>query len=74
LRDGSEVYRCWATQFGDEPGRDIAAEHTRILSAVLAHDVDLAVSELVEHINHTMVVLLRSRGVDASPIQYSVPA
>jgi DNA-binding GntR family transcriptional regulator len=75
LRDGAEVYRCWATQFGDEPGRDVAAEHTRILNAVLAYDVELAVSELVEHINHTMVVLLRARGVQVdSTIQHSVSA
>jgi DNA-binding GntR family transcriptional regulator len=65
LRDGSEVYRCWATKLGDEPGRDIAAEHTRILDAVLANDQELAVSELVEHINHTMVVLLHARQVES---------
>jgi len=75
LRDGSEVYRCWATKLGDEPGRDIPAEHTRILNAVLAHDVELAVSELVDHINHTMVVLLRSRGIEVdSATHFAVPA
>jgi DNA-binding GntR family transcriptional regulator len=75
LRDGSEVYRCWATKLGDEPGRDIDAEHTRILHAVLANDEERAVSELVEHINHTMVVLLRSRGVEIdSTLQHAMPA
>jgi DNA-binding GntR family transcriptional regulator len=64
LRDGYEVYRCWSGQLGDEPSRDIDAEHTRILNAVLSNDVELAVSELVEHINHSMLVLLRSRGMD----------
>jgi DNA-binding GntR family transcriptional regulator len=75
LRDGSEVYRCWAGQLGDEPARDIDAEHTRILNAVLADDGELAVSELVDHINHSMVVLLRSRGVVLeSGIQDAIPA
>jgi DNA-binding GntR family transcriptional regulator len=59
LRDATEVYRCWSGLLGDEPHRDIAGEHRRILEATLAREADLAVTELTEHIEHTTRVLLR---------------
>jgi DNA-binding GntR family transcriptional regulator len=75
LRDNSEVYRCWATQFGDEPGRDVAAEHTRIMEAVVSQDTDRAVEALVTHINNTTTILLRGRGVQPTlSEQYSASA
>lgn len=74
LRDGAEVYRCWATTFGDERGRDVAAEHTRIMEAVVAQDPDRAVNELVAHINNTTTILLRARGVQMLSEQYSESA
>jgi DNA-binding GntR family transcriptional regulator len=59
LRDATEVYRCWSSQLGDEPDRDVPAEHHRIMTATLARDADLATAELTEHIEHTTRVLLR---------------
>ncbi|WP_200833498.1 GntR family transcriptional regulator [Arthrobacter sp. SLBN-100] len=59
LRDSTEVYRCWSGRLGDEPERDVPAEHLRIFEATMTRDVERAVSELTCHIEHTTEVLLR---------------
>lgn len=61
LRDATEMYRCWAGQLGDEPDRDVAGEHRRILEATMARDGDLAVALLAEHYEHTMQIMIRLR-------------
>ncbi|MGW8816217.1 GntR family transcriptional regulator [Gordonia terrae] len=61
LRDSTEVYRCWAGRFGDEPDRDVAGEHRRILQAVVDRDADLAVAELTAHLERTTRVLIRAQ-------------
>jgi DNA-binding GntR family transcriptional regulator len=60
LRDATEVYRCWAGPLGDEPDRDVAGEHRRVMEATVERDADLAVAELTAHYEHTRDILLRS--------------
>lgn len=60
LRDATEVYRCWAGPLGDEPDRDVAGEHRRVMEATVERDADLAVVELTAHYEHTRDILLRS--------------
>jgi DNA-binding GntR family transcriptional regulator len=70
LRDHSELYRRWSGPFspGHEP-RDVAAEHRRLLEAVLDHDADRAVDLLTDHFNRTTSILIsyaRSTGAAKS--------
>lgn len=60
LRDTAEIYRCWSAHSGHESGRDVAAEHLRILDAALARDVEAATSALAQHIELTTEILLRT--------------
>jgi DNA-binding GntR family transcriptional regulator len=59
MRDHSELYRRWSGPFS--PGnkrRDVAAEHRRLMEAVLDHDADRAVDLLADHFNLTTSVLI----------------
>jgi DNA-binding GntR family transcriptional regulator len=58
LRDEAELYRRWSLPLGDEPDRDVAAEHRGMLQATLARDADAAAAALREHIEHTTRLLL----------------
>jgi DNA-binding GntR family transcriptional regulator len=58
LRDEAELYRRWSTPLGNEPHRDLDAEHHRLLDAALARDTATATSALREHITHTTQRLL----------------
>lgn len=58
LRDGAEFYRRWSQP--QEPGRDIPAEHRRILQAVLDRDAEAAVHALTEHYQRTAEILERA--------------
>jgi DNA-binding GntR family transcriptional regulator len=60
LRDAAELYRRWSVPLGHDSDRDIDAEHSAILAAVLARDADQAVLCLTGHIEHTTNVLLAS--------------
>jgi DNA-binding GntR family transcriptional regulator len=60
LRDSAEIYRCWSAQYGQEHGRDVAAEHQRILDAALARNADEATTALSEHIELTTEILLQT--------------
>jgi DNA-binding GntR family transcriptional regulator len=54
LRDMSELSRRWSESFVDhEVVRDVAGEHRALTAAVLAHDAELAVSLLTDHILRT---------------------
>ncbi|WP_326837532.1 GntR family transcriptional regulator [Amycolatopsis rhabdoformis] len=59
LRDSAELYRRWSIPLGHEH-RDIVGEHKSILDAILAKDTEAAVAILVDHIQRTTQVLLRS--------------
>ena len=51
LRDMSELSRRWSESFTErQVVRDVAGEHRALTAAVLAHDADLAVSLLTDHI------------------------
>ena len=58
LRDEAELYRRWSLPLGDEPDRDVAAEHRAMLEAALARDAEAADAALREHIEHTTRLLL----------------
>jgi len=59
LRDHSELYRRWSGPFAQgEKRRDVAAEHRRMMEAVLDHDADRAVNLLTDHFNLTTSVLI----------------
>jgi DNA-binding GntR family transcriptional regulator len=60
LRDSAELYRRWSIPLGDDPNRDIAAEHAAILEATLARDATRAVECLTAHIERTTHILLAS--------------
>jgi DNA-binding GntR family transcriptional regulator len=50
LRDMSELSRRWSETIDRQVVRDVAGEHRALTAAVLAHDADLAVSLLTDHI------------------------
>jgi|HubBroStandDraft_2_1064218.scaffolds.fasta_scaffold72890_2 DNA-binding GntR family transcriptional regulator len=58
LRDAAELYRRWSLPLGGDDQRDVAGEHKALLDAVLAHDVNLAISLQTMHIKRTTQVLL----------------
>ena len=58
MRETAELYRRWSgtmTPLG--VSRDVAAEHRRLMEAVLAGDADVATALLTEHINLTAALL-----------------
>jgi DNA-binding GntR family transcriptional regulator len=59
LRASAELYRRWSTSLGDEPDRDLAAEHQRLCNLALERDVPGGVQALRHHIRHTSDLLLR---------------
>lgn len=63
LRAEAELYRRWSGPLGSHEERDLASEHQGLADAALAHDIDLGVALLRDHIAHTTQVLLT--GVDA---------
>lgn len=67
LRDEAELYRRWSLPLGDEPDRDVAAEHRAMLHATLARDADAAVAALRDHIEHTTRLLLSGTSDSATP-------
>jgi DNA-binding GntR family transcriptional regulator len=69
LRDSAEVYRRWSVSLGTH-GRDVPAEHRRLLDAVLQRDADEAVAALVDHLRTTQISLL----TDATPLAADLPA
>jgi len=58
LRREAELYRQWSVSLGNEPGRDVAAEHRALLDAVLAREAGRAQDLLRDHITHTARVLI----------------
>ncbi|MGW2651439.1 GntR family transcriptional regulator [Streptomyces sp. NPDC001393] len=58
LRDEAELYRRWSQPLGDEPGRNLAAEHRCILDAALARDPEAAATALCAHVRRTTELLL----------------
>lgn len=59
LRASAELYRRWSTSLGDEPDRDLAAEHQRLCDLALKRDVRGGTDALSRHIRHTSDLLLR---------------
>jgi DNA-binding GntR family transcriptional regulator len=58
LRQTSELYRRWSETLTDGgASRDVVGEHRALVEAVLAHDADLAVTVLSNHINTTLALL-----------------
>lgn len=69
LRQESVLYQRWSVSLGNEPGRDLPAEHKALLDAAMARDVDLAIERLQDHIAHTAELLIDFQalsGVSAS--------
>jgi DNA-binding GntR family transcriptional regulator len=58
LREEAELYRRWSVSLGQEPTRDIAGEHRRLLDAALARQPQLAAERLTDHISHTARLLI----------------
>ncbi|HEV7862441.1 MAG TPA: GntR family transcriptional regulator [Acidimicrobiia bacterium] len=58
LREEAELYRRWSVSLGQEPTRDIAGEHRRLLDAALARQPELAAERLADHISHTARLLI----------------
>ena len=57
LRREADLYQRWSVSLGQEPERDIPAEHRGLLDAAVSRDADLAVERLREHISHTRKLL-----------------
>jgi len=64
LFDSAELYRHWSASLSERP-RDIAGEHEAFLNAALAHDADLAVKLITEHIELTTDTLLLNAALPA---------
>jgi DNA-binding GntR family transcriptional regulator len=62
LRSEAELYRQWSVTLGDEPGRNIDAEHKMLLTGAIARDDVGTVNALQEHIKHTSRLLMASAG------------
>ncbi|GAA4526789.1 GntR family transcriptional regulator [Amycolatopsis samaneae] len=58
LRQEAELYRQWSVSLGNEPGRDVAAEHRALLDAAVARDAEQARNLLRDHIAHTAQLLI----------------
>ena len=58
LREEAELYRRWSVSLGQEPRRDIAGEHRRLLDAALARQPEVAAQRLADHISHTARLLI----------------
>jgi GntR family carbon starvation induced transcriptional regulator len=61
LSDSSELYRHWSALRPYRKKRGIAAEHSSILDAALAHDADEVVERVSSHISGTTDMLLAGR-------------
>lgn len=59
LREEAELYLQWSVSFGQEPDRDLAAEHRALLQAATAREADTACELLRDHIAHTAQLVIR---------------
>lgn len=59
LREEAELYLQWSVSFGQEPDRDVAAEHRALLEAATAREADRACELLRDHIAHTAQLVIR---------------
>ena len=59
LREEAELYLQWSVSFGQEPDRDVAAEHRALLQAATAREPDTACDLLRDHIAHTAQLVIR---------------
>ncbi|WP_409463199.1 FCD domain-containing protein [Amycolatopsis sp. GA6-003] len=59
LREEAELYLQWSVSFGQEPDRDVAAEHRALLNAAIAREADKACELLRDHIAHTAQLVIR---------------
>ncbi|WP_040587820.1 GntR family transcriptional regulator [Sciscionella marina] len=70
LREEAELYRQWSVSFGQEPDRNLPAEHAALRDAALAKEPELAGRLIREHIAHTANLLI-SCAVDDPPASNS---
>lgn len=61
MRDSAELYRRWSTSIGNEPDRDLAAEHKQLCDLALQRNADGAADALSAHISHTRDLLITIR-------------
>ncbi|MFF7333404.1 FCD domain-containing protein [Streptomyces sp. NPDC008150] len=59
LRDSAELYRIWSESLTHDHARDIAGEHSTLLSLAIGRDADGLADALAAHIQQTTDVLLR---------------
>lgn len=59
LREEAELYLQWSVSFGQEPDRDVTAEHRALLAAATAREPDTASELLRDHIAHTAQLVIR---------------
>lgn len=59
LRDSAELYRIWSGSLARDHARDIAGEHSALLSLAVGRDADGLATALAAHIQRTTDVLLR---------------
>jgi GntR family carbon starvation induced transcriptional regulator len=60
LFDAAELYRHWSASLAKAP-RNIAEEHRALLDAAVAHDAELGVKLITEHIQRTTELVLEAR-------------
>ena len=69
LFDAAELYRHWSAHLAKpKRRRNLAKEHRALLDAAIAHDVDLTVRLITEHIQTTTDLVLAGRGTDGEPV------
>lgn len=58
LRAAAGLHRRWSGSIGHDYERDVAGEHQALVDAVLARNVEAAVTTLAQHIRRTTAALL----------------
>ncbi|MGW5876697.1 GntR family transcriptional regulator [Nocardiopsis terrae] len=67
LREEAELYLQWSVSFGQEPDRDLPAEHRRLLDAATSRQADTACDLLRDHIAHTAQLVIRDAPDEPNP-------
>lgn len=69
LFDAAGLYRYWSATLPKQPKRrNVAKEHTALLDAAVAHDVDRCVELITKHIQLTTDRLVASRPAEESAV------
>ncbi|GAA3546455.1 GntR family transcriptional regulator [Amycolatopsis ultiminotia] len=69
LREEAALYLQWSVSFGQEPDRDVAAEHRALLDAATAREAERAAELLRDHIAHTAQLVIRGASDEPNTVE-----